>query len=152
MLLSLKCLPAVYLSLNSCFEGVHVSPARNIISIFRWHTWRGEGEKGVCTGLHAVIRTIALFSVTSLVILNEFCRLLFVLMVFINRLKSLTWESSGRLNDSLIYVFLFMGPCKHGGFPKRIPDTRTHLYMVRCPDHGCQQFSVTVSLDEKLCR
>lgn len=65
-----------------------------------------------------------LFPVTSLVILDELSRLLFVLTTIINRLESLTPESLGRLNDSLIYIFLFMGHCQRGGgFPEGIPGT-----------------------------
>lgn len=43
----------------------------------------------MCRVLHAAIHTLAVFAVTSLVILNEFCRLLFVLTLIINRLKKL---------------------------------------------------------------
>lgn len=80
-----------------------MSFTRGIISMFYWYTQR----RGMCRMLHAAIHTIALFSVTSLVILNKSCRLLFVLTVFINRLKSLIQQSSGSLNDSLIYIFSF---------------------------------------------
>lgn len=73
----------------------------------------------------AEVRSL-LFPVSGLVILDELGRLLFVLTMIINRLKSLTPESHGRLNDSLIYIFLFMGHRKQGGFPKGIPGTYTH--------------------------
>lgn len=91
----------------------------------------------MCPVLCVVVPTIALFSVTSLVILNEFCRLLFVLTMFINRLNSLTRQSSGRLNGSLIYIFLFMGPSKQGVSQRRFLK-HTHLHIVHSSDRGCQ--------------
>lgn len=79
----LKCLPAMYLSLNSCFEGVHMSLARGIIRIFPGYM---RGREFVAV-LSAVIRTVTVFPVTSLVILNEFCLPLFVLTIIIKRFK-----------------------------------------------------------------
>lgn len=43
----------------------------------------------MCPGQRASILTIAAFSVTRLLILNEFCLLLFVLTMIISRLKKL---------------------------------------------------------------
>lgn len=76
-----QCLPAL--------KGVHMSLARDIISIFHWYKQRRGRRRyepcAKCSNTH----TITWFSVTSRVILNEFCHLIFVLTMFINRLKSL---------------------------------------------------------------
>lgn len=78
----------------------------------------------------AEVRSL-LFPVSGLVILDELGRLLFVLTMIINRLKSLTPESHGRLNDSLIYIFLFMGHRKQGGVPRGDSwNIYTHTYTV----------------------
>lgn len=96
----------------------------------------------------SAIRTVALlFSVTGLIILNEFCRLLFVLTMFINRLKGLTQQSSGRLNDSFIYIFSLWAPANKVD-PQRglLKHTHAHLHTA-CSSDWASQLSVTVSLD-----
>lgn len=78
----------------------------------------------VLSSTHTAMRASVLpspNSVTSLVIPNEFCLLLFVLTMIINRFKGLTQQSRGRLNEALIYIFRFTGPRKHGGGGGGIP-------------------------------
>lgn len=83
-----------------------------------------------------LLSTIAVFPVTDLVILNEFCLCLFVLTIIIKRFKkSLMQQSNGRLNDSLIYIFLFMGYCKRGGSQRGLMKHTQHT--VHSYGHSC---------------
>lgn len=93
---SLKCLSAVFLSLNSFFEGACMPFARGIIRIFQQHVDTSVSSPCGCT----TALTFTVFSASDHVFLNSFCYSAFkilLLSVIIYRLKYC--ESNTRLKE-----------------------------------------------------